>query len=381
MTPLRIALIAEDYYPQLGGVPEHVHHLARELDSLGHSTTIVTSNMKERGAGSGEQSVHADVRRIGTSLVIYANGGVARVTVGWRLTARFEALFRKERFDIVHVHGGLSPTLGIVAPRAAWRAGIPVIATFHTWFPGSIGYRILRRPFQWMLDRHAAAIAVSSAARDAMARYFTAPWEIIPNGVDTTFFRPGLSPGAGRCERRGAGRRPRLLWLGRIEPRNDLATVLAAMPGILERHPGAQLTVVGDGPWRPRMERAARRLGPCVQFAGYVNGGRPGYYRAADVYLCPTTRASFGVTLLEAMACGTPLVVSDIPAFRDLATASGAVFAPPGDAAAWARAVNGLLDDPARRAAMMGEGRAVAERHAWPLVAQRVLAVYRRVTG
>ena len=135
MTPLRIALIAEDYYPQLGGVPEHVHHLARELDSLGHATTIVTSNMRKQGLGEPVQ--HADVRRIGTSLVIYANGGVARITVGWRLTARFEALFRQERFDIVHVHGGLNPTLGIVAPRAAWRVGIPVVATFHTWFPGS----------------------------------------------------------------------------------------------------------------------------------------------------------------------------------------------------------------------------------------------------
>jgi len=372
MTPLRIALIAEDYYPQLGGVPEHVHHLARELEALGHHAIIVTSKMKH-GAVSTKPVEHADVRRIGTSLVIYANGGVARITVGWRLTRRLEELFRAERFDIVHVHGGLNPTLGIVAPRAARRAGIPVVATFHTWFPRSIGLRILRRPFQRMLDRHAAAIAVSNAARDAMARYFTAPWEIIPNGVDTAFFRPGLG--------HGEGGGPRLLWLGRIEPRNDLATVLAAMPEILERHPGAQLTVVGDGPWRPRMERAARRLGPCVHFAGYVNGGRPVYYRAADVYLCPTTRASFGVTLLEAMACGTPLVVSDIPAFRDLATASGAVFAPPGDAAAWARAVNGLIDDPARRATMMGEGRVVAERHAWPLVAQRVLAVYRRVTG
>src|SRR3989441_8176478 len=94
MTPLRIALIAEDYYPQLGGVPEHVHHLARELDSLGHATTIVTSNMRNQGLGEPVQ--HADVRRIGTSLVIYANGGVARITVGWRLTARFEALFRSE---------------------------------------------------------------------------------------------------------------------------------------------------------------------------------------------------------------------------------------------------------------------------------------------
>jgi phosphatidylinositol alpha-mannosyltransferase len=375
MTALRIALVAEDYYPQLGGVPEHVHHLARELDSLGHHATIVTSNMRNQGVG--EPAQHADVRRIGTSLVIYANGGVARITVGLRLTARFEELFRKERFDVVHVHGGLNPTLGIVAPRAAWRAGIPVVATFHTWFPRSIGLRILRRPFQRMLDRHAAAIAVSNSARDAMARYVTAPWEIIPNGVDTNFFRPGLGRGGDRLERR----RPRLLWLGRIEPRNDLGTVLAAMPRILKRHPAAHLTVVGDGPWRGRMERAARRLGPSVDFAGYANGSRPGYYRAADAYLCPTTRASFGVTLLEAMACGTPLVVSDIPAFRDLAGESHAVFAPPGDPDAWGQAVNALIDDTERRTVMAREGRRVAERYAWPLVAQRVLAVYRRVTG
>src|SRR5712664_937196 len=220
MTPLRIALIAEDYYPQLGGVPEHVHHLARELDSLGHATTIVTSNMRKQGLGEPVQ--HADVRRIGASLVIYANGGVARITVGWRLTARFEALFRKERFDVVHVHGGLNPTFGIVAPRAAWRVGIPVVATFHTWFPRSIGLRILRRPFQRMLDRHAATIAVSNAAREAMARYFTAPWESIPNGVATPFFRPPRGPGGGPRGGGGAGKfegpGPRPLGLRRIEP-------------------------------------------------------------------------------------------------------------------------------------------------------------------
>ena len=374
MTPLRVALIAEDYYPQLGGVPEHVHHLARELDALGHHATIVTSHMRMNGDVDPPY-----VRRVGTSLVIYANGGVARITVGWRLTARLEALFRKERFDIVHVHGGLNPTLGIVAPRAAVRAGIPVVATFHTWFPRSIALRILRRPFQRLLDRHAATIAVSSAAQEAMARYLTAPWEVIPNGVDTTFFRPGLGRASGRFEQRP----PQLLWLGRIEPRNDLGTVLAAMPSILERHPAAKLTVVGDGPWRSRMERAARRggLGPSVHFAGYANGDRPDYYRGADVYVCPTKRASFGVTLLEAMACGTPLVVSDIPAFRDVAGQSHAMFVPPGDADAWARAVNALIDDTDRRGTMAQEGRRIAERHAWPLVAQRVLAVYRRVTG
>ena len=370
MKALRVALVAEDYYPQLGGVPEHVHHLARELEALGHSATVVTANM--RGQARVRSTEHHAVRRVGTSVVIYANGGVARITVGWRLGSRLEALFRAERFDVVHVHGGLAPTLGVWAPYAAWRAGIPVVATFHTWFPRSLGYRLLRRPFQRMLDRHAAAIAVSRAARDAMSRYFQASWEIVPNGVDTTFFHPN---GA-----RPADSAPKLLWLGRIEPRNDLGTVLAAMPRILARHPRAELTVVGDGPWRGRLERAARPLGAAVRFVGYAGAERPAYYAGADVYLCPTTRASFGVTLLEAMACGTPLVVSDIPAFHDLAGGGGAVFAPCGDAAAWTAAVNDLLDDPSRRAVMGKTGRAIAEGYAWPVVAQHVLDVYRRVT-
>ncbi|HWC73875.1 MAG TPA: glycosyltransferase family 4 protein [Gemmatimonadales bacterium] len=368
--PLRIALVAEDYYPQLGGVPEHVHNLARELDKLGHNTTIVTSQMR----GHHEEE-HSDVRRVGTSVVIYANGGVARVTVGWQLTAKLEALFRAERFDVVHVHGGLAPTFGLFAPRAAWRAGIPVVATFHSWFPRSIGYRVFRKPLQRILDRHAAVITVSAAARDAMSRYFEAPWEVIGNGVDTSFFRPGTNGDSRRFE----VRKPRLLWLGRIEPRNDLSTVLTAMPRIMDRHPGTHLTVVGDGPWRSRMERAARHLGPAVRFAGYANGDRPGYYRSADVYVCSTTRASFGVTLLEAMACGTPLVVSDLPAFRDVA--GHAVFAPPEDANGWVEAVSGLIADRDLRETMTQTGRVIAERYSWGIIAERVLGVYRRVLG
>lgn len=375
MSSLRVALVAEDYYPQLGGVPEHVHHLARELELLGHATTVVTSKM--RGSVS-EQ--HRDVRRVGTSLVIYANGGVARVTVGWRLTARLEALFRAERFDIVHVHGGLAPTLGLAAPRAAWRAGIPVVATFHSWFPRSVGYRVLKKPLQSMLDRHAATIVVSTAAQEALSRYFTAPWEIIPNGVDTTSFHPTSNRNGHGHHGNGNGHHaasPRLLWLGRIEPRNGLSTVLDAMPRILERYPAAHLMVVGDGPWRSRMERAAQPLGKAVHFAGYANGDRAGYYRNADVYICSTTRASFGVTLLEAMACGTPLIVSDLPAFRDVA--GHAVFAPLRDATGWAEAVTALIDDHDRRKVMTVTGRSIAERYSWPLIAQRVLNVYRRV--
>ncbi|HYR32337.1 MAG TPA: glycosyltransferase family 4 protein [Gemmatimonadales bacterium] len=367
---MRIALVAEDYYPQVGGVPEHVHNLALQLNGWGHTAHVVTSRM-------GNYPDADFVRRVGTSRVIYANGGVSRVTTGWRLRRRLEDLFRAWRYDIVHVHGGLAPTLGLAAPFAAWRAGIPVVATFHSWFARSIGCRVFRRPLQRILDRHAATIAVSEPVVDANARYFRANWDVIPNGVDTSFFRPN-----GRQPTDAFTEHPRLLFLGRIEPRNGLGTLLDAMPHILARYPTAVLTVAGDGPWRGYYERRAQELGASVRFAGQVFGDRPAYYGSADLYLCPTTIASFGVTLLEAMACGTPMIVSDNVGFRSVIDGGEeAVIIPKDDPTVWAETTIALLGDPERRAAMGRAGVAKAARFAWPRIARAELAVYERVLG
>jgi len=367
---MRIALVAEDYYPQLGGVPEHVHNLALQLNGWGHTAHVVTSRM-------GHFPDADFVRRVGTSRVIYANGGVSRVTTGWRLRRRLEDLFRAGRYDIVHVHGGLAPTLGLAAPFAAWRAGIPVVATFHSWFARSMGCRVFRRPLQKILDRHAATIAVSEPVVDANARYFRADWDVIPNGVDTSFFRPN-----GRQPTDAFTQHPRLLFLGRIEPRNGLSTLLDAMPRILARYPNAVLTVAGDGPWRGYYERRAQELGASVRFAGQVFGDRPAYYGSADLYLCPTTIASFGVTLLEAMACGTAMIVSDNPGFRWVIDGGEeAVIIPKDDPTVWAETTIALLGDPERRAAMGRAGVAKAARFAWPRIARAELAVYERVLG
>ena len=348
-----------------------MHALARELNGRGHPTTVITSHM--RGAGP-----DADfVRRVGRSRVIYSNGSFARVTTGWRLGRQLEALLREGRFDVVHVHGGLAPTFGLLAPRAAWRLGIPVVATFHSWFRRSVGYRVFHRPLQRWLDRHAAVIAVSEPVVRALSRYFEADWRIIPNGVSVGYFHPnGRRPGD--ALRRG----PRLLFLGRLDPRNGLDTMLAAMPRILAAYPAAQLVVAGDGPLRRYYEARAQPLGASVRFAGRVFEDRPAYYGTADLYLCPTTKASFGVTLLEAMACGTPMVISDITGFRELVNGGAeAVLVPEDDAEAWSRAVIELIGNTGRRAAMSAAGLAKAERFAWPRVAEQVLGVYRQVTG
>jgi len=367
---MRVALVAEDYYPQLGGVPEHVRNLALQLNRRGHTATVVSSHM-------GDYPDAPFVRRVGTSRVIYANGGVSRVTTGWQLRRKLEHVFRAGRYDLVHIHGGLAPTLGLAAPFAAWRVGIPVVATFHSWFTRSLGYRVLRRPLQKMLDRHAATIAVSQPVVDATARYFRADWDIIPNGVDTHFFRPDR-----RRPADAAADGPRLLFLGRIEPRNGLGTLLTALPQILARYPDAVLTVAGDGPWRRYYERRARPLGGSVRFVGQVFEDRPAYYNDADLYLCPTTIASFGVTLLEAMACGAPMIVSDNVGFRSVIDGGDeAVLIPSDDVAAWADTTLALLSDPSRREAMSRAGVEKATRFAWSRIAREELAVYERVLG
>ena len=366
---MRVALISEFYYPHLGGVTEHVENLAAELNRLGHQAIILTSHMK----GAPPDAPH--VRRVGTSRVFYRNGAFTRLTTGPRLRARIEEMLREERIDLVHVQGGLAPVLGLVAPLAARRLDLPVVATFHSWFPRSVGLRLLRPWLQREMDRLAAAIAVSEPVIEANSRYFTRTWDIIPNGVDVGLFYPD-----GRRPMDALEGSPRLLFLGRLDPRNGLDTVLAAMPHILTRFPRAQLTVVGDGPLRAHYRRLARPLGDRVKFVGQVYHERRDYYATSDLYLCPTRRASFGITLLEAMACGRPIVASDIIGFRELVGPVGCAELVPADhVAAWGDAVTTLLADPNRRAAMGAVGLAAAAQYAWPQVTRRVLDVYQRV--
>ena len=374
---MRIALVTEYYFPHLGGVTEHVYNLAKLLNQWGHPTTVITAHMAEpsHGADPVEDSGDAPfVRRIGHSRVIYSAGSFARVTTGVRLRRQVQQILRDEKIDIVHVHGGLAPVLGLVAPSAAHELDIPAVATFHSWFKSSALLGMFRGPLQKRLDRHAAAIAVSQPVVEAHARYLKADWQIIPNGVDTDFFRPQERFST------SAGRAPELLFLGRLDPRNGLDTILAAMPAVLARVPDARLTIAGDGPLRRVYERMAKPTGSQVTFVGRVNGNRPTYYSQADLYLCPTTMASFGVTLLEAMACGTPLLVSDITGFRELVGGGNeAVMVHKDDPAAWADAIVDLLGDESRRRAMGAAGLDKSERFAWPRIAEQVIEVYRRV--
>lgn len=367
---MRVALVTEYYYPHLGGVTEHVENLAQQLRLMGHVPVIITGGMR------GADHDASYVRRVGRSRVVYSNGSFARVTTGVGLREAIARVLRDEGTDVAHLHGAIVPTLGLTAQAAASRVGVPIVATFHSWFPRSVGFTVFRRPLQRRLDAISAKIAVSAPVVDALSRYFHADWDVIPNGVNTLYFHPN-----GRNPRDALVGTPRLLFLGRLDPRNGLDTMLAAMPAILRHHPRTQLVVAGDGPLGRYYRRMAAPLGDRVRFVGHVYGDRDEHYGSCDIYVCPTTRASFGITLLEAMASGRPMIVSDIIGFRELVTGTGAaIMVPPGKAAAWADAAVQLIGDVEARVRMGAAGRAASNAYAWSAIARRVADIYERVS-
>jgi phosphatidylinositol alpha-mannosyltransferase len=361
---MRIGVVTEYYYPHLGGVCEHVHFFAREARRRGHRVDIITSAM---AGADGDPNVI----RIGHSVPWYMNGSQSRITVGGTLRRDMRRVLREGAYDIVHVHSPLTPVLPLLALD---EAECPVVGTFHTYFDRSLGYATFRKTLQRRLDGLSAAIAVSQSTIVALERYFDADWRIIPNGIDTELFRPNVTrPPALR------GDVPVILFLGRFDPRNGLTGLIEAFKRVKGRGRRAQLVVVGDGPLRRHYYRQAGGDAD-ITFVGAVLEGRPGYYAHSAVYACPTTKASFGITLLESMACQTPIVCSDILGFRDVVVhGREALMVPRGDRDALANALVRVLDDESLRVSLGETGRARALAYDWRKVSTDILDVYRQV--
>ena len=369
---MRVALVSPYDLGVPGGVQSHVANLAGALRTGGDEVVIVAP-----GDGRGPFGGYAGT---GGSLRVPFNGSVAPIGAGVRSAARTRRYLAEIRPDVIHVHEPLVPAVGLTAARSEVA---PVVATFHAWSSDVRAYRMARPLGRRVLDGLAASLAVS----DAAAGYHAAAlgvasdrFEVVPNGVEVARFAQVPE----RRPTRGDGPET-LLFVGRLEPRKGLATLIRAFVRLRAERPDVRLLVVGEGPERARCEQAlpAPARG-AVSFLGRVDDqALVEAYARADVYVSPALGGeSFGIVLLEAMAAGRPVVASALPGYRSVVTPGrDGMLVPPGDADALARALGTLLDDPDRRSALVASGRVTAAAHDWPVVAERVRAVYGRVLG
>lgn len=375
---MKVALVSEYYYPLLGGITEHVHNLARALSQRGHDVTVVTHNVRPRNNHHyPDEPAAFPVVRFGRGIPIYSNGSFARVTLSKSLGPELRKFFKREKFDVIHLHSPLTPILPLVALRNSNAAA--TVGTFHTYFDHSRIYNLLKGTAAGHMNRMDGKIVVSDACVEALSRYFDTDYQVIPNGVDPDYFSPDapVMPGFddGKLN---------ILFVGRFDPRNGLKTMLKAFKIVKRQFSNCRLIVVGDGPLRPYYRSlAGKKLAPDVHFQGLVNGGRPGYYAAADIFCTPCTKASFGVVLLEAMSSATPIVASDINGYRLVMNhGEQGLLVPQQQPEAFAQALLKLLNDPALRLRLGQAGRqTVMSTFSWDLVARQVEAFYAQLVN
>lgn len=373
---MKIVMVSEFAYPILGGISEHVHFLSRELARMGHEVTVLTGkNGDTRRYDQGvEEASGYRILRMGRSVPVVSNGSISRLSVGLGLKRRVANAIRGA--DVVHAQGLAPPTLPLFALRSTTA---PVtVGTFHTYFDGGHwAYRVFFRYVATALNALDRKIAVSDACVEALRPYFDGPYDIVPNGIDCDLFRP-LAPD----EPRPAGP-PRILFVGRFDPRNALGTLLDAAAQLRDQGRDFVVQVVGDGPTRPIYERQARRLGlwDRIEWHGLVLEGRPRLYREASVFACPCTLASFGVVLLESLASGTPVVCADNIGFRQvIRDGMPGRFVRPHDAADLARGIAETLDSAEAHGPEAILGRTLTvERYSWTTVARQIDGLYQDV--
>ncbi len=382
---MKVGLLTREYPPDVyGGAGVHVEFLSRELRPL------VDLAVHAWGADREPPNPPAVGHRADPALA-GANAALQTLSIDLGMAAGVA-----DR-DLVHSHTWYANLGGYLAKLLY---GIPHVVTTHSleplrpWKVEQLGggYHVSTWAERTAIENADAVIAVSRAMRaDVLSQYPSVDPEkvvIIPNGIDSQLYRPtddrdawakhGLDPD-----------RPTVLFVGRVTRQKGVAHLVRAASAF---RPEAQIVLCAGAPDTPELE---------AEFTGLVQQlqtERDGVFwiptmlpqaeviqllSGATVFACPSVYEPQGIVNLEAMACETAVVASDVGGIPDVVTTETGLLVPYDEReprvfeAAFAERVNALLDDPARAAGMGAAGRVRAIEHfGWPAIAQRTLQVY-----
>ncbi len=372
---MKVGIVVPFSWSYIGGVSEHAEAQAEALERRGFETRLV---MGDDPPNSFWRLLHPDAGRldrrpsrvlsIGTTVTVPANHSRTHIVLSHRAEQRLRRLFKREKFDIIHVHEPMTPAL-CVSALAHTRS--PVVGTWHA--TGELGWMKAGMPAWGMLmKRIDYRIAVSEVARASAARYLPGPFEIIPNGITLP---PHADPG---------GREDIVVFIGRHDPRKGLEVLLRAWPEV-RRRTGAKLLVIGADPRAVRLLMSRQKFSDDgIELMGVMVGDPLTNELAKAKLLCAPSLGgeSFGMVLARSFGCATPVVASDIPGYDQVMAPEVGLTVPPGDSAKLGQALIELLEDEPRRQ-RLGEGarERALERYGWAKIAERLAEIYESVVA
>ncbi len=354
MPALRIGLIGP-LPPPPGGMANQTRQLARLLSEEGLHVELLQTNRPYR-----------------PSWITHLRG----IRALFRLFPYLRELWKTAgRVDLFHVMANSGWSWHLFAAPAiwiGWLRGVPVVLNYR----GGEAEAFFRKSFRWVRPslKRVAAVVVPSGFLAEVFRRRGIDVHTVKNIIDLQRFD---SAGTRAQHQQDC---PHLLVTRNLEPIYDIGTALRAFRRVQEVFPEARMTVCGSGPERENLVTQAEELGigSAVTFTGRLDNDRVAeLYRSADAMINPSLADNMPISILEALACGVPVVSTDVGGVPYLVTHNKtALLVSPGDDLAMAQAVISLLRDPALGERLVKAGQDEIDAYTWPRVRGQLLAVY-----
>lgn len=291
---------------------------------------------------------------------------------------------KRSGLDVIHDPNGVAPFLG---PALGVRRVVTIHDAVPFRFPAQHN-RLDNWRFRMMLPLAArcadAVITVSASARQDLAHFLRLhEHKIYLTGEAAgSEFAPASPEAVAAVLTRLGVQQPYLLYLGGLNGRKNVERLLAAFAEVRRAHPALTLVIVGKRQWRAEgieVALAQHELEPYVRFTGYLpDADVPLLYSGATAFVFPSLYEGFGLPVLEAMACGAPVVTSNVSSLPEVA-GDAALLVDPCDTAAIAAAIRRIIEEPGLAERLRTRGLARAAQFSWERTAEETLAVYHRL--
>ncbi|WP_394740086.1 glycosyltransferase family 4 protein [Natronococcus roseus] len=365
---LRILRITSSLYPEkLGGIGLHAHTMSKLQAEAGHDVTVLTSDYGDRSKPRNEVRAGYQIlryREVGRPLGNTITPGVLE-----------GLLSRRNTYDIVHIHSHLFFTSNVAA--AIEKLGLfdaPVVVTNHG-AAVETGPRLITDVYFPTLGKFTFNVADvvfcytetdKELLQDAGV---TAPIRVVHNGIDVETFRPLEDVATDPNQ---------ILYVGMLKRKKGIHHLLRAFDRLQDDYPELELKIVGDGPYEAELKELRASEGvENVTFTGRIdNGDLPAVYNEGAVSVLPSESEGLPRVVMEAMACGNPVVTSDLPQLEDFVEGAGRQV-PYGDVEGLRDALEAIVTNPDAQAEMGATGRErIVESYSWEETVQQTTDTY-----
>jgi glycosyltransferase involved in cell wall biosynthesis len=374
---LKILRVTNDLYPDVvGGIALHTHHLCRDLSRMGYYTTVLTcakGNHRYEKKEEGYDVIHHKIffSPLGNSFS----------------PSIFRTLLKiKDDYDLIHAHCHLF--LSTIMASLVRRIGSPpLIITTHgimsasapDWF--NILY--MKTIGKWTLKSADRVICYTEMEKDTLANMLKIDSEkisVIPNGVDTDLFRPDSN----NNNRSNQSNAITILWAGRFVRGKGVEFIIHATKILVKEVPDLKILLVGDGPSKGKIKSLIEKFNlkkNVIIKENISNENMPEVYQKSDIFVLPSLNEGVPRTLLEAMACGKPVVISEFPHLADMIKNAGLTF-PKGDVHSLAANIKKLIENKELAQKLGNNGKnKILKYHSWENTVLKTIELYEEVAG